>query len=170
MFVLDVNDEQLTTTAPDSPVVLVLDVNHDQPTTTACPITEQYLDPPEPEEPHPLPSTPAQTPTIPSGRFAERFYCPHCNVKYTKPKYLKTHLKLCGLTFRCDYCLRDYKQKRTWVLHMRTKHFVDWRSIADAGRGNGSDGCDETDGCGEEDEEGDDDDGAREMQEEFLEA
>lgn len=56
----------------------------------------------------------------------ERFYCPHCNVRYTKVKYLKTHMKHCGQTFHCEYCERDYKQKRTWVLHMRTKHQREW--------------------------------------------
>lgn len=54
---------------------------------------------------------------------AERFHCPHCNVKYTKLKYLKTHMKLwCGQTFRCALCHIVYKQKRTFVLHMKQKH------------------------------------------------
>lgn len=56
----------------------------------------------------------------------DRFYCPHCNVKYTKLKYLKTHMKNCGQTFNCKFCERDYKQKRTWMLHMRTKHLEEW--------------------------------------------
>lgn len=60
----------------------------------------------------------------------DRFYCPHCNVKYTKAKYLKTHMKHCGQTFHCVLCRRDYKQKRTWVLHMRTKHPEEQSAVA----------------------------------------
>lgn len=56
----------------------------------------------------------------------DRFYCPVCNVKYTKLKYLKTHMKNCGQTFHCIICNRDYKQKRTYMLHLRTKHHEEW--------------------------------------------
>lgn len=51
-----------------------------------------------------------------------RFYCPECNVKYTKFKYLKSHLKVCGESFTCPHCLNVYKQKRTLFLHVKTKH------------------------------------------------
>lgn len=51
-----------------------------------------------------------------------RFYCPECNVKYTKFKYLKSHLKVCGESFACPYCPNIYKQKRTFVVHVKTKH------------------------------------------------
>ena len=52
----------------------------------------------------------------------DRFFCPTCNVKYTKFKYLKTHMKHCGLPFKCEFCKQVYKQKRTYSLHLKTKH------------------------------------------------
>ena len=53
----------------------------------------------------------------------ERFYCPICrNVKYTQVRYLKSHMKLCGQRFHCDICNYDYKQKRSFDLHIKTKH------------------------------------------------
>lgn len=55
---------------------------------------------------------------------SERFYCPECNVKYTKFKYLKSHLKVCGESFECPYCNNVYKQKRTFVVHVKTKHNI----------------------------------------------
>lgn len=61
---------------------------------------------------------------------SERFYCPQCNVKYTKKKYLKTHMKCCGLSFHCEICQRNYKQKRSWVVHMRAKHLEEWRTMS----------------------------------------
>lgn len=53
---------------------------------------------------------------------AQRFFCPSCNVKYTKLKYLKTHLKSCGQTFQCENCPAVYKQKRSLVVHMKKSH------------------------------------------------
>ncbi len=52
----------------------------------------------------------------------QRFFCPSCNVKYTKLKYLKTHLKSCGQTFQCENCSAVYKQKRSLVVHMKKSH------------------------------------------------
>lgn len=52
----------------------------------------------------------------------QRFFCPSCNVKYTKLKYLKTHLKSCGQTFQCESCPAIYKQKRSLVVHMKKSH------------------------------------------------
>lgn len=55
----------------------------------------------------------------------QRFFCPSCNVKYTKLKYLKTHLKSCGLTFQCEHCTAIYKQKRSLVVHVKKSHSLD---------------------------------------------
>lgn len=52
----------------------------------------------------------------------QRFFCPSCNVKYTKLKYLKTHLKSCGQTFHCELCPAIYKQKRSLVVHIKKSH------------------------------------------------
>lgn len=54
----------------------------------------------------------------------QRFFCPACNVKYTKLKYLKTHLKSCGQTFQCENCPAIYKQKRSLVVHMKKSHSI----------------------------------------------
>lgn len=54
----------------------------------------------------------------------QRFFCPSCNVKYTKLKYLKTHLKSCGQTFQCENCPATYKQKRSLVVHMKKSHTI----------------------------------------------
>lgn len=54
----------------------------------------------------------------------QRFFCPSCNVKYTKLKYLKTHLKSCGLTFQCENCPAIYKQKRSLVVHIKKSHSI----------------------------------------------
>lgn len=54
----------------------------------------------------------------------QRFFCPSCNVKYTKLKYLKTHLKSCGQTFQCESCPAVYKQKRSLVVHMKKSHSI----------------------------------------------
>lgn len=51
-----------------------------------------------------------------------RYFCPQCNVRYVKFKYLKTHLKDCGNEFKCDTCSSTFKQRRTFVLHMKEKH------------------------------------------------
>uniref|UniRef100_A0A336MVA9 CSON004611 protein n=1 Tax=Culicoides sonorensis TaxID=179676 RepID=A0A336MVA9_CULSO len=51
-----------------------------------------------------------------------RYFCPQCNVRYVKFKYLKTHLKDCGNEFKCDKCPSTFKQRRTFVLHMKEKH------------------------------------------------
>lgn len=51
-----------------------------------------------------------------------RYFCPQCNVRYTKFKYLKTHLKDCGIEFKCDTCKSNFKQRRTFVAHMKDKH------------------------------------------------
>lgn len=55
----------------------------------------------------------------------QRFFCPSCNVKYTKLKYLKTHLKSCGQTFQCENCPAIYKQKRSLVVHIKKSHSID---------------------------------------------
>lgn len=53
----------------------------------------------------------------------QRFSCPLCkSVKYTQLRYLKSHIKECGLTFLCHICKLSYKQKRTFMHHMRLKH------------------------------------------------
>lgn len=53
----------------------------------------------------------------------QRFSCPLCkSVKYTQLRYLKTHIKECGRTFLCHICKLSYKQKRTFMQHMRSKH------------------------------------------------
>lgn len=52
----------------------------------------------------------------------QRFFCPVCNVKYTKLKYLKTHLKSCGQVFQCGNCPAIYKQKRSLVVHIKKSH------------------------------------------------
>lgn len=54
----------------------------------------------------------------------QRFFCPSCNVKYTKLKYLKTHLKSCGQSFQCESCPAIYKQKRSLVVHMKKSHSI----------------------------------------------
>lgn len=51
-----------------------------------------------------------------------RYFCPQCNVRYVKFKYLKTHLRDCGNEFRCEMCSSFFKQRRTFVLHMKEKH------------------------------------------------
>lgn len=53
----------------------------------------------------------------------QRFSCPLCkSVKYTQVRYLKTHIKDCGRIFLCHICKLSYKQKRTFMQHMRSKH------------------------------------------------
>lgn len=53
----------------------------------------------------------------------QRFSCPLCkSVKYTQVRYLKTHIKQCGFMFVCHICQLRYKQKRTFMQHVRTKH------------------------------------------------
>lgn len=52
----------------------------------------------------------------------ERFFCPNCSVKYTKIKFLKSHMKLCGRKFVCEFCQNSYKQKRSYALHVKQKH------------------------------------------------
>lgn len=57
-----------------------------------------------------------------------RYFCPQCNVRYTKYKYLKTHIKDCGSEFQCTECNAKFKQRRTYVAHAKQKHntqFVD---------------------------------------------
>lgn len=62
-----------------------------------------------------------------NGDGEERFFCPNCrNVKYTKVRYLKTHIKQCGQTFYCAKCGVNYKQKRSYDVHMRSKHIDVW--------------------------------------------
>lgn len=51
-----------------------------------------------------------------------RYFCPQCNVRYVHFKYLKTHLRDCGNEFRCDICSNVFKQRRTFVVHMKEKH------------------------------------------------
>ncbi|KAL7023788.1 hypothetical protein ACKWTF_012780 [Chironomus riparius] len=53
-----------------------------------------------------------------------RYFCPRCNVRYIEFKYLKTHLKECGNVHKCDECQQKFKQKRTYVAHMKKKHGV----------------------------------------------
>lgn len=65
----------------------------------------------------------------------QRFSCPFCNsVKYTQLRYLKTHIKECGLTFFCHIYKLNFKQKRTHKQHMRLKHpsYVDHKLIANS--------------------------------------
>lgn len=50
-----------------------------------------------------------------------RYFCPQCNVRYTKYKYLKTHVKDCGQEFIC-VCGAKFKQRRTYVAHYKQKH------------------------------------------------
>lgn len=50
-----------------------------------------------------------------------RYFCPQCNVRYTKFKYLKTHIKDCGQEFVC-VCGAKFKQRRTYVAHFKQKH------------------------------------------------
>lgn len=53
----------------------------------------------------------------------QRFSCPLCkSVKYTQMRYLKAHIKECGLTFSCQICQQNFKQKRTYTQHLRSKH------------------------------------------------
>lgn len=60
----------------------------------------------------------------------ERFYCPLCrNVRYTHVRYLKSHIKECGQQFVCHLCKNIYKQKRTYVSHLRTKHNLDQHQL-----------------------------------------
>lgn len=60
----------------------------------------------------------------------ERFYCPMCrNVRYTHVRYLKSHIKECGQQFECHLCKNNYKQKRTYVSHLRTKHNLDQHQL-----------------------------------------
>lgn len=51
-----------------------------------------------------------------------RYFCPQCNVRYTKYKYLKTHIKDCGTEFSCAACNAKFKQRRTYVAHVKQKH------------------------------------------------
>lgn len=51
-----------------------------------------------------------------------RYFCPQCNVRYTKYKYLKTHIKDCGTEFQCNVCGAKFKQRRTYVAHAKQKH------------------------------------------------
>lgn len=53
-----------------------------------------------------------------------RYFCPRCNVRYIEFKYLKTHLKECGNIFDCPECHQKFKQKRTYVAHMKKKHSI----------------------------------------------
>lgn len=55
-----------------------------------------------------------------------RYFCPTCSVKYTEIKYLKTHMKNCGKKFVCDLCHQTYKQKRTFAMHIKKKHSVEY--------------------------------------------
>lgn len=53
----------------------------------------------------------------------ERFRCPLCSsVQYTQVRYLRSHVKECGLRFYCELCQQVYRQKRTYKNHMRSKH------------------------------------------------
>ncbi|KAG5670096.1 hypothetical protein PVAND_000379 [Polypedilum vanderplanki] len=51
-----------------------------------------------------------------------RWFCPKCNCRYIEFKYLKTHLKECGLIYKCSECQQKFKQKRTFAAHMKKKH------------------------------------------------
>lgn len=77
-----------------------------------------------------------------------RYFCPKCHVRYigkidndaisivfrfdltlintlyfdTELKYLKTHLKECGIIHECSYCHQKFKQKRTFTAHIKKKH------------------------------------------------
>lgn len=53
-----------------------------------------------------------------------RYFCPLCGVRYTKYKYLKSHLKECGIKFNCDLCNQSFKQKRSYALHNKRKHGI----------------------------------------------
>lgn len=53
-----------------------------------------------------------------------RYFCPQCNVRYVKYKYLKTHIKDCGQEFICPHCNAKFKQRRTFVSHIKQKHEV----------------------------------------------
>lgn len=65
-----------------------------------------------------------------NGNGEERFYCPLCrNVRYTHVRYLKSHIKECGKPFVCPLCKNNYKQKRTYVSHLRSKHNLDQHQL-----------------------------------------
>lgn len=65
----------------------------------------------------------AEMSSIQLSNGEQRYSCPLCkSVKYTQVRYLKAHIKECGLMFLCHICKLRYKQKRTFMQHVRSKH------------------------------------------------